>query len=228
VTIVTNPITVNPLIQVCDAGQIVELEAGSLGTEEKHWSLKDPVPGESGVLEGSALADGDHRYVAAHKVPGKNYVLDQIVVTSGQASVSSWVLVKHQTPLITVRVVKTVEVSEVLQVVRTVKVVRIVKVLKIGTRVDVVTIRADQVQLQAFANGITPAGVKWRIGAGSGSISEGLYTPDISSTDRFVLIFAEAPHSIFDVIAGHIILPLPVDRFATELQLMKGQEVQAS
>ncbi|MCJ2374996.1 hypothetical protein [Pseudomonas sp. RGM 3321] len=234
VTILTNPITVNPLIQVCDARQIVELEAGSLGTEEIHWSLKDPVPGESGVLEGSALAGGDHRYVAVHKVPGKNYVLDQIVVTSGQASVSSWVLVKHQTPLITVKVLETVEVSEVLQMVRTVKVVRIVKgmkvvkVLKIGTRVDVVTIRADQVQLQAFANGITLAGVKWRIGAGSGSISEGLYTPDISSTDRFVLIFAEAPHPVFDVIAGHIILPLPMDRFATELQLMKGQEVQAS
>ncbi|WP_082304587.1 hypothetical protein [Pseudomonas amygdali] len=216
VTIVTNPITVNPLIQVCDAGQIVELEAGSLGTEEMHWSLKDPVPGESGVLEGSALADGDHRYVAAHKVPGKTYVLDQIVVTSGQASVSSWVLVKHQTPLLTVKVVKTVEVSEVLEV------------AKVGKPMDVVTIRADQVQLQAFANAVALPGVRWRVGAGSGSISDGLYTPDISSTDRFVLIFAEADHPVFDVMEGHIILPLPVGGFAKELELMKGKEVPAS
>ncbi|RMT98096.1 hypothetical protein ALP37_04409 [Pseudomonas amygdali pv. sesami] len=216
VTIVTNPITLNPLIQVCDAGQIVELKAGSLGTEEMHWSLKDPVPGESGVLEPSQLADGDHRYVAAQQVSGKTYLLDQIVVTSGQASVSSWVLVKHQIPLLTVKVVRTVEVSEVLEV------------AKVGKSVDVVTIRADQVQLQAFADGATPAGVEWRIGAGSGSISDGLYTPDISSTDRFVLIFAEADHSVFDVIEGHIILPLPVDGFATELELMKGKEVPAS
>ncbi|KPX85785.1 Uncharacterized protein ALO59_03168 [Pseudomonas amygdali pv. mellea] len=215
VTIVTNPITLNPLIQVCDAGQIVELEAGSLGTEEMHWSLKDPVPGESGVLEPSPLADGDHRYVAAQQVSGKTYLLDQIVVTSGQASVSSWVLVKHQTPLLTVKVVRTVEVSEVLEV------------AKVGKPVDVVTIRADQVQLQAFADGDTPDGVQWRIGAGSGSISDGLYTPDISSTDRFVLIFAEAAHPVF-VVEGHIILPLPVDGFATELELMKGKEVPAS
>ncbi|RMQ13164.1 hypothetical protein ALP98_03377, partial [Pseudomonas viridiflava] len=215
VTIVTNPITLNPLIQVCDAGQIVELEAGSLGTEEMHWSLKDPVPGESGVLEPSPLADGDHRYVAAQQVSGKTYLLDQIVVTSGQASVSSWVLVKHQTPLLTVKVVRTVEVSEVLEV------------AKVGKPVDVVTIRADQVQLQAFTDGVTPVCVEWRIGAGSGSISDGLYTPDISSTDRFVLIFAEADHPLFFV-EGHIILPLPVDGFATELELMKGKEVPAS
>ncbi len=230
VTIVANPITLNPLIQVCDAGEAVELEAGSLGTEEMDWSIKDPVAGESGVLEPSALADGDRRYVAAQKVSGKTYVLDQIVVTSEQASVSSWVLVKHQTPWLTLKVVKTVEVSEVLEAVRTSEVVKgmqVVKVLKTGKRVDVVKIRADQVELQAFANGLTPPGVKWRVGAGSGSISDGLYTPDLSSTDRFVLIFAEAPHSVLGVMEGHIILPLPVDRFAADLELMKGRKVQA-
>ncbi|MCH5512554.1 hypothetical protein ABNM12_09715 [Pseudomonas syringae] len=215
VTIVTNPITLNPLIQVCDAGQTVELQAGSLGTEEMDWSLKDPVAGESGVLEPSALADGDHRYVAAPKVTGKTYVLDQIVVTSQQASVSSWVLVKHQVPLLTVKVVKTVEVSEVLDV------------EKVGEHVDVVNIRADQVQLQAFANGLTPPGVKWRVGAGRGRIDDGLYTPDVASTDRFVLIFAEAPNAILGVIEGHIVLPLPLDRFATDLELMKGKKAQA-
>ncbi len=233
VTIVTNPITLNPLIEVCDAGVKVELQAGSLGTEELHWSIKDPVAGESGVLEPSELADGDHRYVPASKVTGKTYVLDQIVVTSGQASVSSWVLVKHQPPRIVVKVVKTVKVSEVLEVIKTLKVVRVVKgmkvvrVVKTWKRVNV-AIRADQVQLEAIANAMTPPGVKWRVGVGGGSISNGLYTPDVLSTDRFVLIFAEAPSTTFGVIEGHIVLPLPLDRFAGDVELMKGKKVQAS
>lgn len=234
VTIVTNPITLNPLIQVCDARATVELEAGSLGTEEMDWSIKDPVAGESGVLEPSALADGDHRYVAASKVPGKTYVLDQIVVTSGQASVSSWVLVKHQTPLLTVKVVNTVKVSEVLDVVRTLKVLRGVKgakgpkVVTLWKRVNAVNIRADQVQLEAFANGVPMPGTRWRVGVGGGNVLNGLYTPDVPSTDRFVLIFVEAPHSILGIIEGHIILPLPLDRFAGDLELMKDKKVQTS
>ncbi|TFZ33145.1 hypothetical protein EWW49_33390, partial [Pseudomonas syringae] len=136
------------------------------------------------------------RYVAAHKEPGKTYVLEQRVVRGGQASVSAWVLVKQQTPLITVKVVKTVEVSEVLEV------------AKVDKPVDVVTMRADQVQLQAFANAVALPGVKWRVGAGSGSISDGVYTPDISSTARFGLIFAEADHPVCDVLGGHMLLPL--------------------
>ncbi|RMU69167.1 hypothetical protein ALP24_04919, partial [Pseudomonas syringae pv. aptata] len=61
-----------------------------------------------------------------------------------------------------------------------------------------------------------------------GNVLNGLYTPDVPSTDRFVLIFVEAPHSILGIIEGHIILPLPLDRFAGDLELMKDKKVQTS
>lgn len=78
------------------------------------------------------------------------------------------------TPL-TVKVVNTVKVSEVLDVVRTLKVLRGVKgtkgpkVVTLWKRVNAVNIRADQVQLEAFANGVPMPDTRWRVGVGAGT-----------------------------------------------------------
>ncbi|OUM07096.1 hypothetical protein BW686_11835 [Pseudomonas syringae] len=219
VTIVANPITVNPLIQVCDAGQTVELAAGlprsgpdsraagSPRTEELEWSIKHFVPGESGELKPSALFDGDHCYVAVPKLPGKTYVLDEILVTSTKANASSWVLVRHQPSLLVVKVVKVVKVSKANKDVK---------------------LSAVQVQLQASANGNVVSDAVFKVAAdGPGSVTEGgLYTAADPSDAKFVLIFASFPHPVFGNMEGHIIVPLPLDEFDEDLALMKGRKVK--
>lgn len=60
---------------------------------------------------------------------------------------------------------------------------------------------------------------------GPGSISldnenYGLYCADPQSSERFVLIFAKWDTGSIGIVEGHIILPLPMDRFADELELL--------
>lgn len=58
VTVLLNELSVNPLIQVCDVGATVELAAGSLGGDRLQWSIKNPVPGESGEIRPATSREG--------------------------------------------------------------------------------------------------------------------------------------------------------------------------
>ncbi|SDW54668.1 hypothetical protein SAMN05444064_104242 [Pseudomonas syringae] len=201
VTVVAHQVSLNPLIQVCDVNRSAELAAGEMNRGELRWSLKDAVIGESGEVVPSALPDGDHTYIPRRPaLRDKTYVLDEVVATSKsnpQAQASAWVLVTQKIPFLTIKLAANAG--------------------------------AGQVQLQAFANGnpLDPAVFKvhWEIGAkATGTISEGgLYSAAQNTTDRFVLIFAWAAHPLLGKLEGHMILPLPLARFALELGMMSDK-----
>ncbi|EKG31569.1 hypothetical protein [Pseudomonas avellanae] len=201
VTVVAHQVSLNPLIQVCDVNRSAELAAGEMNRGELRWSLKDAVIGESGEVVPSALPDGDHTYIPRRPaLRDKTYVLDEVVATSKsnpQAHASAWVLVTQMLPFLTIKLAANAA--------------------------------AGQVQLQAFANGnpLDPAvfKVNWDIGAKvTGTISDtGLYSVAQNTTDRFVLIFAWAMHPALGKLEGHIILPLPLARFARELGMMSDK-----
>ncbi|RMP20815.1 hypothetical protein ALQ27_00014, partial [Pseudomonas syringae pv. delphinii] len=117
--------------------------------------------------------------------------------SNAQAHASAWVLVTQKVPFLTIKLAANAT--------------------------------AGQVQLQAFANGnpLDPAvfKVNWEIGAKvTGTISDtGLYSVAQNTTDRFVLIFAWAMHPVLGKLEGHIILPLPLARFARELGMMSDK-----
>jgi hypothetical protein len=200
VTVLVNELTVNPLIQRCDAGGSVELKAGALGGGELDWEIKNPVEGESGRVEPSELPDGDRRYVAAPLVANKTYVLDEIEVThtATGATKSAWVLAIQK------------ELA-----------------FKVKPLAEQAPLPPDQLRLQAIFNG-THFSVEWSLPMGGpGSISldsegYGLYRADPQAVDRFVLIFAKLEGTPFGTLEGHIILPLPLDGFPAELELMKA------
>ncbi|WP_024677963.1 hypothetical protein [Pseudomonas syringae] len=201
VTVVTSQATLNPLIQVCDVTRTAELAAGEVSRGELLWSVKETASGEGGELRPSVLPDGDHTYIPrSPALRGKTYVLDEIIITSKsnpQAQASAWVLVTQKVPFLTIKLAANAA--------------------------------AGQVQLQAFANGNpldpTRFKVNWEIGAKvTGTISDtGLYSVAQNTTDRFVLIFAWAQHSELGKLEGHIILPLPLARFARELGMMSDK-----
>ncbi|NAS95435.1 hypothetical protein CU664_07750 [Pseudomonas syringae pv. actinidifoliorum] len=201
VTVVISQATLNPLIQVCDVTRTAELAAGEVSRGELLWSVKETASGEGGELRPSVLPDGDHTYIPrTPALRDKTYVLDEIIVTGKtnmQAHASAWVLVTQKLPFLTIK-------------------------LAANTT-------AGQVQLQAFANGkpLDPAvfKVNWKIGAKvTGTISDtGLYSVAQNTTDRFVLIFAWTMHAALGKLEGHIILPLPLARFARELGMMSDK-----
>ncbi|POD79176.1 imidazole glycerol phosphate synthase subunit hisF [Pseudomonas syringae group genomosp. 3] len=201
VTVVTSQATLNPLIQVCDVTRTAELAAGEVSRGELLWSVKETASGEGGELRPSVLPDGDHTYIPRRPaLRDKTYVLDEIIVTgksNAQAHASAWVLVTQKVPFLTIKLAANAA--------------------------------AGQVQLQAFANGnpLDPAvfKVNWEIGAKvTGTISDtGLYSVAQNTTDRFVLIFAWAMHPALGKLEGHIILPLPLARFARELGMMSDK-----
>ncbi|RMP09705.1 hypothetical protein ALQ28_01124 [Pseudomonas syringae pv. delphinii] len=201
VTVVTSQATLNPLIQVCDVTRTAELAAGEVSRGELLWSVKETASGEGGELRPSVLPDGDHTYIPRRPaLLDKTYVLDEIIVTgksNAQAHASAWVLVTQKVPFLTIKLAANAT--------------------------------AGQVQLQAFANGnpLDPAvfKVNWEIGAKfTGTISDtGLYSVAQNTTDRFVLIFAWAMHPVLGKLEGHIILPLPLARFARELGMMSDK-----
>jgi hypothetical protein len=184
ITVQSNPITINPQIQLCYHGQRVELSAGQLDGTPLSWSIKNPVPNESGQLIVSTQPGGDHTYIAGSQVANRTYVLEEIEVRDSQGieTRSAWVLVIQKESLVTV---KPVENSN---------------------------LPPGQIQLQAIFDGAPEAGT-WTIKCGPGDIDEsGIYTEDFTAKDRFVLIQVSVP-IIGRLFESHLILPLPLADF---------------
>jgi hypothetical protein len=192
VTVQANAITINPLIQLCYYGQKVELSAGQLDGSELSWSIKDPVPGESGRLEVSTEPGGDHTYVASPRVANKTYVLDEIEVANSEGDTrSAYVMVLQREPGV---VVKPVENP---------------------------SLPPGQIQLQALVNGNVFDAI-WSLPLeGPGWIDEkGLYSDDMDAKERFVLIKALVDGGSFGEFEGHLILPLPLTDFAAAIRAL--------
>jgi hypothetical protein len=193
ITVQSNPITVNPQIQTCFHGERVELSAGGIGTNTLSWSVKNPVPGESGTLVVSDQPEGDHAYIAGPQVEKKTWVLDEIEVRDSQTEEtgSAWVLVMQNEPGATIKPVDNPSQPE------------------------------GQIQLQAFVNG-EPITGEWSLPLGGpGSIdSSGLYLDDPLAKDRFVLITVLVDGGGFGYFEGHLILPRPLTDFPTVLKAL--------
>lgn len=192
VTVQANAITINPLIQLCYHGQKVELSAGQLDGSALSWSIKNPVPGESGRLVTSTEPGGDHTYIAGPKVPNKTYVLDEIEVSNSEGDTrSAYVLVLQTDPLVSVKPVENPNLPP------------------------------GQVQLQASVNG-TVIDAEWSLPLeGPGWIdASGLYSDDIGAKERFVLIKSMVDTGQFGTFEGHLILPLPLTDFPAAIRAL--------
>ncbi|BCX68057.1 hypothetical protein [Pseudomonas izuensis] len=191
VTVQSDPVTVNPRIQTCFHSERVELSAGGIGGEPLEWSIKNPVPGQSGTLVDSNLPESDRTYVAAPKVANQTYVLDQIEAKNSQTGEvgSAWVLVMQHEPGATIKPVLDPGQPE------------------------------GQIQLQAFVNS-RPVPAKWSVAInGPGEIdSSGVYYEDPLAKEHFVLVMAEYDDPILGQFLGHLILPIPLKNFPTVLK----------
>jgi len=192
VTVVANDLTVNPLIQTCDVGATVELSAGQLGTGALTWSIKNPVPGESGEVRLSDKPEGDHTYHHGPVVTNKTFVLDEIEVKSGAGSTRSMhVLALQKQPGVTVGI-------------------------------DSLDLAKGQVQLKATVNGTAFENAEWSLPLGGpGDIdATGLYRAEPTATERFALIFALVDGGPFGKFEGYLILPLPLLEFPKLLEVL--------
>jgi hypothetical protein len=181
-TVQVNPITINPQIYECYFGDSVELSAVDLHGNELVWSIKNPIEGESGKLVVNPPG-GSCTYTAGPRVPGKNYVLEEIEVRDrqGTRTRSAYVLVIQNDPLVVVKPVGNPGLG--------------------------------QVQLQAFFDGEPVDGQWRLPIGGPGYIDDGgLYSDDPMAKTRFVLVYVSA-QVIGRTFLGHIILPLPFEEF---------------
>ncbi len=103
ITVQATPISVNPLIEVCNFGEQVKLSAGSVTGSVLNWTIQQG-PGSGSLTPDPDSGDG-MIYVAGPKVPDQTYVLDRITVSDGQSSGFIQVLVVQQKPLLTVGIV---------------------------------------------------------------------------------------------------------------------------
>ncbi|WP_460123393.1 hypothetical protein [Pseudomonas sp. S2_C03] len=193
VTVQTSAISLQLHFQACYHSERVELTAGHTGAEPLVWSIKDPVPGESGTLVKSDLPDGDHAYIAAPRVTGKAYVIDQIEVKNSATndSESAWMLVIQHEPAATIK-----------------------PVIDPG-------LPPGQVQLQAWVNGFQVDG-QWSLPTGGpGTIDDsGLYTHDPQAREPFALITVLIEGGELGNFEGHIVLPLPLSDFTAVLEAL--------
>lgn len=191
-SVLANPITVNPQIQVLYHGQEVELSAGDLDGSVLSWAIKNPVAGESGVIVPSDEPGGDHTYIAGPQVAGKTYVLDEIEVSQGGQTQSAYVLVLQNEPLATIKPIDNPDLPE------------------------------GQIQLQVFVNGLPKDGQWSLPLGGPGSIdaATGLYSAAVASKERFVLITAAVDIPDWGIFEGYIILPLPLSNFPSVLEAL--------
>lgn len=192
ITVQANPITINPLIQLCYYDQRVELSAGQLDGTLLDWEIKNPVPGESGQLVLSAEPGGGRTYVAGPRVANKTYVLDEILVKSslGAESRSAYVLAIQKDPLILIKPVINHNLPE------------------------------GQIQLQAIFDG-EPADGAWSLPLGGpGTIDQtGIYTDDPMAKQRFIF-FHVSVEFMGRTLEGHLILPLPLADFTSVIRAL--------
>lgn len=187
VTVVTRDITVNPLVQICNAStdipQTRELSANTLGDGNLEWSV---IKG-TGSIPKTARPNRENTYTAGPKDISidESFTLDEIQVKNLKTlkTQSSYVLVNHQPAD-----------------------------LQVTTDMEQSSFPQGKAQLVAFRRGKLVKGIVWKVIAGSGSIdTEGLYTADPNGQHRFALITAlkndEDGYFMFD---GFIILALPL------------------
>ncbi|WP_152973015.1 hypothetical protein [Pseudomonas asplenii] len=189
VTVVANPLTINPLITVCSVNQKVELGVGVLGQGSVEVTVKSPGPG-SGTIEQQG---GIYTYVAGAGAGTDTYVLDEVVATCDGQSQSVYMLVKQQNPLITLSPDPDAGQLPPGQI-----------QLKAKVAEDVTGVVE---WLIAFEGpGHMDADIP------------GLYHSDPNADARFVCIIAQYEIPGFGTFKGHIILPLPLIEFPNALQ----------
>ncbi|WP_295474916.1 hypothetical protein [uncultured Pseudomonas sp.] len=196
-TVSDRPISVNPLIQVCNHGERLELTAHHPAGQSLEWAIKDPQPGESGTLEpGGPFASCT--YVAAARVADKTYVLDEIQVIepqSGKAQ-SAYVLVRQAASTLVIKPDPEAFPGEA------------------------------RLQLHAQVGG-TPRQATWSLPLGGpGFIDEqGVYEASASARQAFVLVFAHVAMPELDLdFDGHLILPLPLGSAPALLRDLAGSQ----
>jgi hypothetical protein len=191
VTVLLNELSVNPLIQVCDVGATVELAAGSLGGDRLQWSIKNPVPGESGEIRPSDKPGGDHTYHQGPSIKDRTYVLDEIEVKNTRTNETRSVRVlAYKKPPGAIMNIVSADPAQ------------------------------GKVQLEVIINGRSKV-AEWSLPLGGpGSISRtGMYQAPQTTTERYVLIFGSVEDPEWGLFECHLILPLPLVEFPQALGL---------
>jgi hypothetical protein len=203
VSVVVRDITVNPVIQICDAydsslpaaRQHRQLWAGTLGSGKLEWNLKYPDRGGK-VLSNGEPRDG-HNYFAMPKVANTGFVVEEVLVTnlSTGNSQSSYVLVVHT---------------------------------HIGISISIDTsasLPTEQLKLQGSINGVVNASITWRLLEGAGAIDSvtGIYTVDPGAPELFSVITALLEYPGLGKFQGFLILPLPLTEFASVLKTFEAR-----
>lgn len=212
VTVVAQPLTINPLVATCEADKsggapggvdhLVDLVAGAMGEEGTRitWSIKNQVEGESGSLQPGP--DGRTCTFTAHPaLTTKAYVLDEVQVQAqiskdGQTITScrsALVLASHAGFGLNIYIAKaSIDPNELTLLAR---------------------LKDD------FSTHVSP---EWRLAEQSpGSIDKttGTYRADAASTEKFAVIFAADIEGGWGD-EGYMILPLPFLDFPEELILL--------
>ncbi len=193
VTVVANPLTINPLITYCGTGEEVKLTIGTLGEGPVDVSVNNPGPG-SGDIE---AVDGTYTYIAGPKVEGDTYVLDEIVATYKGQSRSVYMLVKQFEPAITLSTVAGATELPPGQV-----------QLKAESNNSDLTHLVDEWAILFDGPGHMDADIPGR------------YHADPNTEARFVCIVARWDSIVIGIYKGHIILPLPLMAFSKEVELL--------
>ena len=204
VSVVVRDITVNPVIQVCDAydsslptaRQHRQLWAGTLGSGTLQWQLKYPCLGGGLVSNGEPRRG--HDYLAMPKIANTGFVVEEVVVTNllTGKSQSSYVLVVHTSIGISI---------------------------SIDTRAS---LPAEQLKLQGSINGVMNENITWTLLEGAGGIDKatGIYTVNPNAPEHFSVITAllDYTHIGLGKFEGFLILPLPLTAFASVLKTFEA------
>lgn len=187
VTVVTRPISINPLVTTCNAStttvvQTREFAAGALVAGELDW---DVVGSIGSHIVDSVNVEGGKLFVAGLKDEStpSAYTLDEVVVTDSQGTQeSSWVLVVHKQQLGEIKIV------------------------------DNPDLRPGELQFAVGSdNGDISTGITWTLLKGGGAINQqtGVYTLDEHNASRFALITAYMELMFYNLNCYYI-LPLPL------------------
>jgi hypothetical protein len=202
VSVVVRDITVNPVIQVCDAydsdlsapRQKRQLWAGTLGSGKLDWDLK--YPNRNGKVLPNGEPRNGHDYYAMPKIANAGFVLEEILVTNRLTGniQSSYVLVVHTSIGISISIDTTASLP------------------------------ADQLKLQGSINGEKNKDITWTLLAGAGAIDSvtGIYTVVPGAPELFSVITALLEYPGLGKFQGFLILPLPLTEFASVLKTFEA------